>query len=188
MIDSFNLIQVTAFPIEELGLTKMNAQDVSRDLFTRASEILTQEGLLNSIVFVFTDTSCLLISAESFLENNTKKDALSFLLRKLAQDSSIKGIAFVLDVYARPATEKEVHTGIQEANSPVAECANKHDAIVVQCEWHDGTQYMLSGMYTKRKDAHGIESIKVEEPIGSNVFDSRFSNLFPPTRRGEYFN
>ncbi len=179
-------VSINACPIEHMGFPRMNVQDISRQLFKRASGILTEEGELLPMVFLFTDQVCFIISANEFMQSSDKKDALSFLLRKVAGETEIVGVALVMEAWMRPATKKEQSTGVTEGKKPVRDYANKKEAIIVQCEWYNGSQYMLTGPFTKNKDATGIEEVKIEEPTGNEVFEGRFANIFPPSRSGGY--
>ena len=187
MIDPL-AIPISVCPLENMDFERMNAQDVARKLFSRASELLTTEGDLRPVAFLFTDTVCFTLSANEFMESADKKDALSFLLRKAAGETEIVGVALVMEAWMRTATEEEMRTGVSADNRPVRDYSNKKAAIVVQCEWYNGSQYMLTGTFTKDKDATGIEEVKIDEPSGCETFEGRFANVFPPSRSGGYVN
>jgi hypothetical protein len=181
-------VPVKALSLEAMGFDRMNAQDVCCKLFDRASEILVREGDLHSMAFLFTDQVCFAIEANKFLQSSKTKDALSFLLRKAAGETEILGVALVMEGYMRPANEEEQRTGVKQDHRPVKDHPDRKEAIIVQCEWYTGGQYMLTGAFTKEKDANDIETIKIQEPSGTDEFEGRFANVFPPTRSGGYFH
>jgi hypothetical protein len=169
-----------------MGFTKMNSKDVCRHLFETASFLLARDGNLTPFAFLFTENVCFAIPAMHFLKDSNAKDQLSFLLRKAAGEETILGIAIVMEGWMRPATEKEKRTGMKEDNRPVSEHPDKKEIISVQCEWHDNTQYMLTAVFNRKQEENGKESITIEASEGSQTFEGRFANLFPPTRSGGY--
>lgn len=187
MIDIFP-IPVTQFPIEDMGFDKLNAPDVCRHLFKKAAHILQQHGELDPIAFLFTETSCFLIGITGFMKNADTKNMLSFLLRKTAGETSIIGVAIVMEAWARDANEIERRTGIQEDKRPVEDHPDRKEIIVVQCEWYNNDKYMLTAKFEREKDEKGIETIKIEASNSGTDFEGVFVDLFPPTRSGGYFN
>lgn len=179
-------IPINAIPLDSMGFTKMNSKDVCRHLFETASFILARDGHLTPFAFLFTEHVCFAIPAMSFLKDSEAKDKLSFLLRQAAGEETILGIAVVMEGWMRPATEKERRTGMKEDDRPVRGHPNRKEVISVQCEWHDNTQYMLTAVFTREKEENDIESIKIHDADGSQTFEGRFANLFPPTRSGGY--
>ena len=111
-------IPVSSFPLKAMGFDRMNAKDVCRHLFDRASDILVRDKQLDSVVFLLTEKNCIAISAMNFMKDGETKDALSFLLRKAAGETSIIGVALVMEGYMRPATEEEKRTGMVNCLRP----------------------------------------------------------------------
>jgi hypothetical protein len=179
---------VTPMLIENMGIDKLNANDVCHHLFDKASHILIRDGTLDSMAFLFTEKVCFAIRATDFLENSKSKDALSFLLRKAAGETEIIGIALVMEGYMRKPTEKEKRTGVIDDSRPVKEHPERKEVISVQCEWIGNQSCVLTAVFNREKDFDDVESIKIEEPKKSENPEGRFAYLFPPTRSGGYYN
>jgi hypothetical protein len=174
---------VTPMSIEAMGITKLNAQDVCHHLFDKASHILIRDGEVKPMAFLFTEKVCYAIGADNFLRSSESKDALSFLLRKAAGENEIIGVALIMEGWLRKPTEEEKRTGVVNADRPVREHPDRKEVISVQCEWFDNKQCMLTAVFTREAG-----SIRIEEANKREDYEGRFSHLFPPTRRGEYYN
>jgi len=180
-------IPINVFPMEAMGFSRLNAQDISRSLFERASRLLVEDGSVDNVILLFTPKVCLIIDASNFFMNSKTKDMLSFLLRKVACDTDVQGIALVTEAWARKPTEEEKRTGIIDASRKVGDHPNRREAISVQCEWYDGGQSLMIASFERKKDGAGIEEITIQEPQCGRP-EGRFANIFPPTRAGGYFN
>jgi len=175
-------------PLDLFKFSTENAKSVSQQLFEQTVQYIVGDTGLSPTVFIFTNVACLIIDVTDFISSSKRRDDLSFILRKIAKEQDVQGIAMASAAVLRKASATEMQTGEIDGNTPVAESENKEEALIVQCEWYTGDQYMITGVFTKEKDAHGKESLDIQKPVETNNYEGRFANLFPPTRSGGYLN
>lgn len=170
-----NNVPVYGIPLKELGIgDSVNIKELTRTFYQHATIVLAKEGVLVPVLFVFTEQICFVFPAEMFMQNNRTKNLLRNFLREIAIEEDVLGIAMVMDSWIR--------------NTPICDHPDRKAAIVVQCEWYNGNQFMITGKYSKQEDKNGIEQLIFEDPLESNHFEGRFSNVFPPTRSTGYLN
>jgi len=177
---------VTTCSIESMGFAQLNAKDVAKQLFNFAARNLSMDGGFDPMAFFFTSELCYQMSATQFFENSERKDMLSFVLRKAAAESVILGIALVTECWMRCVSDEEKVTGVDNSCA-VSDHDDKKEGILVQCEWCDSTQSMITATFDREQELTGIKSIKIHSPTFITEFEGRFANIFPPTRSGGYF-
>lgn len=152
-----------------------NPQDVARTFFNRAASILQKNGEVLPIICALTNDKCLMYPAQRFLVDASTKNDLVGMLKEIASKQDVVAIVMVMEVWMRKTTKDEAHKSIAEIGG-VSDHPDKQEAVVVTCEWHDGRQYMLTGMIQRESG-----KIALSEPQPCSVFEGRFSDLFPPT-------
>ena len=177
-----SLFTITKCAIIDMNFEKLNAKDICRHLFKRASELLMKYNKLNPVVFLLTTDTCYILDVSSFMRDTNSKEMLIFLLKRMIKDIPLIGIAFAMECWIRDATKEEIHT------QPVAAYPDKREAIIVQCEWHDATQFMITAEFTTELNDANQSFIKISEVKETQWFEGRFSNILALSYKNTMYN
>jgi len=163
------MIPVEIIPRDSMGNGNINnAQDMARDLWEKATEILQEAGEVHAVAFLFSGTDCFLIGAQPFMGSIETKNMLREVILQAVAEKDAVGIAFVSETWM--SLQKDGEQEIRPSEDP-----NKKHGLLVQCEWYNGTQYVLTATFTKVDSA-----IQIEEPTPAEHYTGRFSDIFPP--------
>lgn len=157
--------------LDEIGIDlPISLTTVAETIYDRAVTIAEREGSLSPVVFMFTKSAVYLLEASEFFEEVSTQKELAGIIRKLTHETAeIVAVAVVAQGFKRVPGEPLV------------------EIVLVQCEWHDGSQKMFSGNIS-RELPDGAFTTKVSGPEIEDSYTGIFSTLFSPTKQDMYLN